>query len=94
MIRGHYPDSSLSCSFQLAHRYRGPAFELKVVGPSMLGIGCPGRHALPLTHPPTIAENAPTVTRVIPRKRVRCGPGMLNSSEVKVPLPNQMEVKG
>ena len=46
------PGSSLSRSFPLAHRYRGPAFELKVVGPSMLGIGCPGRHALPLTHPP------------------------------------------
>jgi hypothetical protein len=89
MIRGHYPDSSLSCSFQLAHRYRGPAFELKVVGPSMLGIGCPGRHALPLTHPPTIAENAPTATRVILRKRVRCGPGMLNSSEVKVLYPTR-----
>src|SRR6266581_520579 len=28
----------------------GSSLELKVAGPSMLGIGCPGRHALPLTH--------------------------------------------
>jgi integrase/recombinase XerD len=27
----------------------GSSLELKVAGPSMLGIGCPGRHALPLT---------------------------------------------
>ena len=30
---------------------RGSSLELKVAGPSMLGIGCPGRHALPLTTP-------------------------------------------
>src|SRR5258708_19019625 len=30
----------------------GSSLELKVAGPSMLGIGCPDRHALPLTHPP------------------------------------------
>src|SRR6516164_10181292 len=30
------------------------------------------------------AQNAPTVTRALPRERVRCVPGMLNSSEVKV----------
>ena len=49
----------------------------------MLGIGCPGRH------PPTAysAQNAPTVTRALPRERVRCVPGMLNSSEVKVLYP-------
>jgi hypothetical protein len=46
----------------------GSSLELKVAGPSMLGIGCPGRHALPLTPP----QKAPTVTRApIPRKRVR-----------------------
>src|SRR6266436_1476049 len=27
----------------------GSSLELKVAGPSMLGIGCPDRHALPLT---------------------------------------------
>ena len=42
------------------------------------------------THPPTtIAENAPTATRVIPRKRVRCVPRMLNSSELKVLYPTR-----
>src|ERR1700692_720176 len=30
----------------------GVLFELKVAGPSMLGIGCPDRHPLPLTHSP------------------------------------------
>src|SRR5438874_2115588 len=30
----------------------GSSLELKVAGPSMLGIGCPDRHALPLTHAP------------------------------------------
>src|SRR6516162_1102343 len=46
----------------------GSSLELKVAGPSMLGIGCPGRHALPLTPP----QKAPTVTRPpIPRERVR-----------------------
>src|SRR5712692_5840018 len=29
-----------------------PLFELKVAGPSMLGIGCPDRHPLPLIHSP------------------------------------------
>ena len=54
----------------------------------MLGIGCP-RSSRPTAHPPTIAENAPTATRVIPRKRVRCVPGMLNSSELKVLYPTR-----
>src|SRR6516225_4162794 len=46
----------------------GSSLELKVAGPSMLGIGCSGRHALPLTPP----QKAPTVTRApIPRERVR-----------------------
>src|SRR6266481_5786431 len=30
----------------------GVLFELKVAGPSMLGIGCPDRHPLPLIHSP------------------------------------------
>src|SRR6516164_1037235 len=46
----------------------GSSLELKVAAPSMLGIGCPGRHALLLTPP----QKAPTVTRApIPRERVR-----------------------
>jgi len=46
------------------------------------------RSSRPTAHPPTIA-NAPTATRVIPRKRVRCVPGMLNSSELKVLYPTR-----
>src|SRR6266446_6839621 len=30
--------------------------ELKVAGPSMLGIGCPDRHPLPLIHPPPLPK--------------------------------------
>src|SRR5215469_10594697 len=33
------------------------------------------------------AENARTLTRPLPRERVRCVPSMLNSSEVKVLYP-------
>src|SRR5216683_1645441 len=29
----------------------GSSRELKIAGPSMLGIGCPDRHPLPLIHP-------------------------------------------
>src|SRR5258708_34690459 len=43
----------------------GSSLELKVAGPSMLGIGCPDRHALPLTTP---IENARTVIRTPPAK--------------------------
>jgi hypothetical protein len=51
----------------------------------MLGIGRPGRHALPRIN---LVENAPTTTHApLPRERVRCVPGMLNSSEVKVLYP-------
>ena len=32
--------------------HRGSSLKPKVAGPSMLGIGCPDRHALLLTHPP------------------------------------------
>jgi hypothetical protein len=46
------------------------------------------RSSRPTAHPPTtIAENAPTAMRVIPRERVRCVPGMLDSSEVKFLYP-------
>src|ERR1700676_1840003 len=59
--------------------------ELKVAGPSMLGIRRPDRHALP---PITLVQIAPTATRApLSRERVRCVPGMLNSSEVKVLYP-------
>src|SRR3979490_573042 len=48
---------------------RGSFLEPKVAGPSMLGIGCPDRHALPLI---TLVEIAPTATRAPPpRERVR-----------------------
>src|SRR5215472_2778718 len=39
----------------------------KVAGPSMLGIGCPDRHALPITHT-SAAKNALTVTRRPPAR--------------------------
>jgi hypothetical protein len=50
----------------------------------MLGIGCPDRHALPRITP---TKRADRDTRSLPRERVRCVPGMLNSSEVKVLYP-------
>ena len=51
----------------------------------MLGIGCPDRHALPRHH---LDQNVPDRQRApLPRERVRCVPGMLNSSEVKVLYP-------
>jgi hypothetical protein len=53
----------------------------------MLAIRRPDRHALPLIITAYLAQNARTVTRAFPRERVRCVPGMLNSSEVKVLYP-------
>jgi hypothetical protein len=51
----------------------------------MLGIGRPDRHALPRI---TLVENcADHDACSLPRERVRCVPGMLNSSEVKVLYP-------
>src|SRR6266436_5480683 len=41
----------------------GVLFELKVAGPSMLGIGCPDRHPLPLIHSPPLPKMHP------PRRR-------------------------
>ena len=58
----------------------GSSPELKVAGPSMLGIGCPDRHALPRI---TFVENAPTETRApLPRERVR-------SSTLSGPSPHR-----
>src|SRR6202045_3840953 len=48
----------------------GVLFELKVAGPSMLGIGCPDRHPLPLIHSPPPPKMHPT-RRALPRERVR-----------------------
>ena len=53
----------------------------------MLGIGCPNRHALPFYRLAITRKNLLTATRVIPRERGRCVPGMLNSSEVKFLYP-------
>jgi len=50
----------------------------------MLGIGCPDRHVLP--HIILLKTRKPCRTP-LPRERVRCVPGMLNSSEVKVLYP-------
>ena len=51
----------------------------------MLGTGCPDRHAATAHH---LVEVVPIATRApLPRERVRCVPGMLNSSEVKVLYP-------
>ena len=66
--------------------HRGFLFELKVAGPSMLGIGCPDRHPLPLT-PLHRCLTCTGRDPALPRERVRCVPGMLNSSEVKVLYP-------
>src|SRR6266481_1140701 len=41
----------------------GVLFELKGAGPSMLGIGCPDRHPLPLIHSPPLPKMHP------PRRR-------------------------
>src|SRR5258707_15585254 len=56
----------------------GSSLELKVAGPSMLGIGCPDRHALPVL---VTAYRSPTHhrrrkhpdadARALPRERVR-----------------------
>src|ERR1700681_3391906 len=58
----------------------GVLFELKVAGPSMLGIGCPDRHPLPLIPHTTIAKNPRTAPRGIPRERVRSMPHSGRSS--------------
>ena len=50
----------------------------------MLGIGHRDRHALPRITPIKCAD---LELRPLPRERVRCVPGMLNSSEVKVLYP-------
>jgi hypothetical protein len=50
----------------------------------MLGIGHPDRHAVLRITPSKRADRDPFS---LPRERVRCVPGMLNSSEVKVLYP-------
>src|ERR1700676_5390289 len=40
----------------------GSSLKPKVAGPSMLGIGCPNRHAFLFTRSPTPPENPPTST--------------------------------
>src|SRR5437016_560996 len=51
----------------------GVPLELKVAGPSMLGIGCPDRHPLPLIHSPTLRKcTGPDAA--LPRERVRSMP--------------------
>ena len=50
----------------------------------MLGIGCPDRHALSRITPIKCTDRE---LRSLPRERVRCVPGMLNSLEVKVLYP-------
>src|ERR1700674_1734175 len=58
----------------------GASLELKVAGPSMLGIGCPDRHALLLTHPPPL----PKTHR--PRRAESCESGfVLGSSPAACP---------
>src|SRR5580704_16999045 len=51
----------------------GILFELKVAGPSMLGIGCPDRHPLPLTHSPPPPKMHP------PRSRPPARAGSFNA---------------
>src|ERR1700730_110425 len=44
----------------------GSSLKPKVAGPSMLGIGCPNRHAFLFTRSPTPPENPPTSTPPYP----------------------------
>src|SRR4051794_26529131 len=44
--------SGLTWRSERLESIRGSSLEPKVTGPSMLGIGCPDRHALPLTASP------------------------------------------
>src|SRR5437016_413922 len=56
----------------------GVLFELKVAGPSMLGIGCPDRHPLPLIHSP------PPPKMHSPRRRPPARAGSFDA--LKLPL--------
>jgi hypothetical protein len=54
----------------------------------LLDLQCSEADALIVTPYRSPSANiAPTLKRAIPRERVRCVPGMLNSSEVKVLYP-------
>src|SRR6266568_5253614 len=44
--------SALTGRWEESEVIGGSSLKPKVAGPSMLGIGCPDRHALLLTHPP------------------------------------------
>src|SRR5437660_4653390 len=54
----------------------GVLFELKVAGPSMLGIGCPDRHPLPLIHSPPLPKMHP------PRRRPPARAGSFLASKL------------
>src|SRR3977135_2594268 len=62
----------------------GVLFELKVAGPSMLGIGCPDRHPLPLIHSPPPPKMHP------PRRRPPAGAAPLGSPDRPYPAGAQM----
>jgi hypothetical protein len=49
----------------------GSSLKPKVVGPSMLGIGCPGGHALALIFSPSPPRSCWAAMFVIPREQVR-----------------------
>jgi hypothetical protein len=67
---------SRGADFQLAHRYRRPGFRAEGCWTLIARDRMP-RSSPPSAHPPTtIAENAPTATRVIPRERVRTWVGL------------------
>src|SRR5712692_1875165 len=57
----------------------GVLFELKVAGPSMLGIGCPDRHPLPLTHSPPPPKMHP------PRRRPPARAGSFSCPSAVIP---------
>src|SRR5207249_3979253 len=44
--------SALTGRWEESEVIGGASLKPKIAGPSMLGIGCPDRHALLLTHPP------------------------------------------
>src|SRR5258708_83602 len=55
--------SGLTARSERVEGIGGSSLELKVAGPSMLGIGCPDRHPLPLIHSPPPTKMHP------PRRR-------------------------
>src|SRR5271169_5487359 len=59
--------SGLTGRGEISEVIGGPLSSLKVAGPSMLGIGCPDRHALPFTHSPPPPKTHPP-RRVLPSR--------------------------